>query len=72
MKKFFSDFQSSAIGYPSSVICHLLKGEVSERPKEHDWKSCFRREVERGFKSRPLRPFDCLSKILNTKENYVL
>ncbi len=32
-----------------------MLGEVSEWPKEHDWKSCFRRKTERGFKSRPLR-----------------
>ena len=30
-------------------------GEVSERPKERDWKSRTCRKVRRGFKSRPLR-----------------
>ena len=30
-------------------------GEVSERPKERDWKSRKRRKAFRGFKSRPLR-----------------
>ena len=30
-------------------------GEVSERPKERDWKSRKRRKACRGFKSRPLR-----------------
>ena len=30
-------------------------GEVSERPKERDWKSRTRRKAFRGFKSRPLR-----------------
>ena len=30
-------------------------GEVSERPKERDWKSRTRRKACRGFKSRPLR-----------------
>jgi hypothetical protein len=37
---------------------HLLEqcsGEVSERPKERDWKSRTCRKVGRGFKSRPLR-----------------
>jgi hypothetical protein len=31
------------------------RGEVSERPKERDWKSRTRRKAGRGFKSRPLR-----------------
>ncbi len=36
---------------------YILKfiGEVSERPKEHDWKSCTPGNRGRGFKSRPLR-----------------
>jgi hypothetical protein len=33
-------------------------GEVSERPKEHDWKSCISRNRDRGFKSHPLRGED--------------
>lgn len=32
-----------------------INGEVSERPKEHDWKSCTPGNRGRGFKSRPLR-----------------
>jgi hypothetical protein len=32
-----------------------LLGEVSEWPKERDWKSRTCRKVRRGFKSRPLR-----------------
>ena len=54
------------------TLSHKPLGEVSERPKEHDWKSCFRREAERGFKSRPLRLFEYPSMALNKKENYVL
>ena len=30
-------------------------GEVTERLKVHDWKSCFHFIVERGFESLPLR-----------------
>jgi hypothetical protein len=34
-------------------------GEVSEWPKERDWKSRTCRKVGRGFKSRPLRLIRC-------------
>ena len=37
-----------------SLVCSG-RGEVSERPKERDWKSRTRRKAGRGFKSRPLR-----------------
>ena len=37
----------------SDTLCP--PGEVSERPKERDWKSRKRRKAFRGFKSRPLR-----------------
>ena len=30
-------------------------GELSERPKEHDWKSCRRLKLSQGFKSLTLR-----------------
>ena len=44
------DLLGEAVGYPVA-----LRGEVSERPKERDWKSRTRRKACRGFKSRPLR-----------------
>ena len=40
---------------PERVTLHPL-GEVSERSKEHDWKSCGCRKVPRGFESLSLRP----------------
>ena len=54
------------------AIRYKPTGEVSERPKEHDWKSCFRRKAERGFKSRPLRFSEKGLAPLNQKETYVL
>ena len=39
---------------PGAIPC-AAPGEVSERPKERDWKSRTRRKACRGFKSRPLR-----------------
>ena len=42
----------TGIGLP--IPC-AAPGEVSERPKERDWKSRTRRKACRGFKSRPLR-----------------
>ena len=46
----------SAGRYPVAALDTLgSPGEVSERPKERDWKSRKRRKAFRGFKSRPLR-----------------
>ena len=41
-------------GRAAAIPC-AAPGEVSERPKERDWKSRTRRKACRGFKSRPLR-----------------
>ena len=42
-------------GVATAAIPCRPPGEVSERPKERDWKSRTRRKACRGFKSRPLR-----------------
>ena len=36
----------------------ILLGELSERSKEHDWKSCRRITLSQGFKSLTLRQID--------------
>lgn len=55
-------------GFPNRMTIDDSYGEVSERPKEHDWKSCFRRKAERGFKSRPLRvPLEVAQLMANSR-----
>ena len=41
----------------------ILLGELSERPKEHDWKSCRRVKLSQGFKSLALRQISFLKKV---------
>ena len=46
---------------PEAYIGHLIgygNGELAERSKAHDWKSCMRQKPYLGFKSLALRHSD--------------
>ena len=44
----------------SSLACGAIYGELSERSKEHDWKSCRRLPLSQGFESLALRQYTLL------------
>ena len=45
----------------SSLTCGAIIGELSEWPKEHDWKSCRRFALPQGFESLALRQISILN-----------
>ena len=47
----------------SSPTFGAILGELSEWPKEHDWKSCRRVKLSQGFKSLALRQISFLKKV---------